>query len=230
MVVRLPPTHGQRQTRTAVAPSTLADIRDFAPIVTTRRWPRRPDLNVLNPSIPLFFISRDDDGFWVACEADFRIGGIFLSQHSAMRFAQRCSAPAGCATMILEGPHNLEIENHGNRFADWLRPAVRFVRSFAARFRSISERLSRAYIEDRMLRAALEASLYRGHYKHSNKNDDDLPIVTEIHPRKRAGKTQRAVAEIKNAWPVIIAFATFVLVLAGIIALRVMIWLPDVQH
>jgi hypothetical protein len=139
---------------------------------------------VLSRSIPLFFISRDSDGFWAACDAEFGIGGVFLFQRSALRFAQRNGGPAGCATMILAEPHDLPIDNRGNRFAGRLRPAMRMVKSLAARLRSIGARLSRAYIEDRLLRAALEVDLYRSRYKHSNKNDDDLPVVRQ-HSRTK---------------------------------------------
>jgi hypothetical protein len=38
-------------------------------------------------------------------------------------------------------------------------------------------RFMEALAEARMHRAAIEAELYRGRYKHSSKNDDDLPIV-----------------------------------------------------
>lgn len=34
-----------------------------------------------------------------------------------------------------------------------------------------------AIAEARMQRAAIEAELYRNRYKHSSKNDDDLPVV-----------------------------------------------------
>ena len=167
------------------------------------------------------------------------IGGIFLSQRSALRFAQRCSEPTRCATMILEDTHNLDIENRGNRFAAQLRPTKRLVRRLASKLtalvgpaitktRLIGTRLSRAYIEDRMLGAALEVELYRGRYKHSNKNDDDLPVVgrTEALTPARTTKDQPIFGAIRRAQPVIIAFAIFALVLAGIIGLRVTIWLP----
>jgi len=36
---------------------------------------------------------------------------------------------------------------------------------------------AQAVAEARMQRAAIEAELYRNRYKHSSKNDDDLPIV-----------------------------------------------------
>jgi hypothetical protein len=36
---------------------------------------------------------------------------------------------------------------------------------------------AQAVAEARMQRAVIEAELYRNRYKHSSKNDDDLPIV-----------------------------------------------------
>ena len=37
--------------------------------------------------------------------------------------------------------------------------------------------LAQAYAEAQMQQAKLEVELYRDRYKHSSKNDDDLPIV-----------------------------------------------------
>lgn len=201
-------------------------------------WPHRPEPSVLSESIPLFFISRDSDGFWIACEADFRIGGVFLSQHSALRFAQRCSEPTRCATMILEEVHTLDIENRGNRFAAHLRPAKRLVRRLTSKLiavagtavanaRALGARWSRARDEGRMLRAALVVELYRVRYKHSNKNDDDLPIVSRTEALMPASTINESiVGGIRRVQPIIIAFAIFALVLVGIIGLRVVIWLP----
>ena len=76
--------------------------------------PPRPDPNILSDAIPLFFIGQDKDGFWVAREADGRIGGIFLRKQSAVRFAHRTTQPAGCATMILSERFELDVENKGN--------------------------------------------------------------------------------------------------------------------
>jgi len=141
--------------------------------------------------------------------------------------------------MILEGTHNLDIENRGNLFAAEFRSAKRLARRLASKLaavvgtiivnvRVLGTRWSRAYIEDHMLRAALEARLYRGRYKHSNKNDDDLPVVslTEALTPTRTMKGQSIVVAIRRAQPVIIAFAIFALMLTGIIGLRVAIWLP----
>lgn len=241
MLSRLAETYAPRPTKSSagahVTLTVLPQITSAQP--ATMPWPKRPNPSVLSKSIPLFFISRDNDGFWIACEADFRIGGIFLSQRSALRFAQRCSEPTGCATMILEEARHLDIENRGNRFVDQLRPAKRLVRRLASKLadivgtavanaRVLGARWSRAHIEDRMLRAALEVDLYRGRYKHSNKNDDDLPIVsrTEKPTLAPTTKDRSIVGAIRRAQPVIIAFAIFALVLTGIIGLRVAIWLP----
>ncbi len=72
----------------------------------------------------------------------------------------------------------------GGQDVGQLRPARRKVRRLASKLnawarlaianvRVLGARLSSAYIEDRMLRAVLEVELYRGRYRHSNKNDDD---------------------------------------------------------
>ncbi len=39
------------------------------------------------------------------------------------------------------------------------------------------EQAAKAIAEARQHKAAIEAELYRNRYKHSSKNDDDLPIV-----------------------------------------------------
>jgi len=189
-------------------------------------WPPRPDASVLSRSIPLFFISPDSDGFWIACESDFRIGGIFLLQRSAVHFAHRCSAPHRCATMVLERPHTLAIENKGNRFIERLRPAMRRVRRLSSKIRSAAARISRAQVEERLLRATLENELYHGRYKHSNKNDDDLPMVTDIYALGQATGKRPVMTDIKGAVPVIIAFAIFALILTVIVAVKAAIWLP----
>jgi hypothetical protein len=76
--------------------------------------PRRPNCGVLSESIPLFFIGRNRLGFWVAREAEGRTGGVFLFKRSALRFATRNSAPAGCATMVLNDRLELDVENRGD--------------------------------------------------------------------------------------------------------------------
>jgi hypothetical protein len=83
----------------------------------TVAFPQRPNSGALSESIPLFFIGRNTFGFWVAREAQARTGGVFLFRRSALRFANVNSAPAGCATMFLDGRLELDVKNNGNPIA-----------------------------------------------------------------------------------------------------------------
>jgi hypothetical protein len=87
---------------------------------TVENFPRRPHAGVLSKSIPLFFIGRNRNGLWVAREAEGRIGGVFLLKQSALRFAQKHSAPVGCATMFLTESIELDTENSGNPLVKWI--------------------------------------------------------------------------------------------------------------
>ena len=95
---------------------------------------RRPAADVLSPAIPLIFIGRNRDGFWVARDADGHFGGIFLSKRSALRFADRHTRPAGCATMILSERFELDIENRGNPLVARLGAAKRILTRIAKGF------------------------------------------------------------------------------------------------
>ena len=79
------------------------------------KFPPRPDPRVLSTSIPLFFIGRNKYGFWVVRAAEGRTGGIFLLKRSALRFAAKNSAPAGCATMFLSEPLRTRRGKPGRR-------------------------------------------------------------------------------------------------------------------
>jgi hypothetical protein len=87
---------------------------------TATKFARRPDARVLSETIPLFFIGRNKNGLWVAREAEGRTGGVFLFKRSAVRFAAKTSAPAGCATMFLAERFELDVENQGNPLVTWL--------------------------------------------------------------------------------------------------------------
>lgn len=163
-------------------------VAQVAPPETATRLPPRPDPNILSEAIPLFFIGRNKDRFWVAREADGRVGGIFLHKQSALRFANRNTQPAGCATMFLSERFELDIENKGNPLVAHLGAARRIVSRLAQQLAASAGKMaaaarmpiaqfSRALAEKRMHRAAIESELFRGRYKHSSKNDDDLPIV-----------------------------------------------------
>jgi len=101
--------------------------RRQAPVTlgTVAKLPKRPDGRVLSESIPLFFIGRNTNGFWVAREAEGRAAGIFLFERSALHFARRSSAPAGCATMFVTERLELDVENQGNPLIGWLNAAMR---------------------------------------------------------------------------------------------------------
>jgi hypothetical protein len=86
---------------------------------------RRPDSAVLSEAIPFFFIGRNKRGLWIVREAERRTGGIFLFKTSALRFAQRASAPIGHATMVLRERFELDVDNRGNPFAAWLDAVLR---------------------------------------------------------------------------------------------------------
>jgi hypothetical protein len=88
------------------------------------KFPRRPDGSVLSKSIPLFFIGRSRNGLWVAREGEGRVGGMFLLKQIALHFAQRKSAPVGCATMLLAEPIELDTENLGNPLPRWIDTAL----------------------------------------------------------------------------------------------------------
>jgi hypothetical protein len=104
--------------------------------------PEPPDPSVLSEAIPLFFIGRNKDGFWVARDADGSVGGIFLLKRSALRFANRNTQPGGCATMFVSEGFELDIENKGNLFAVRLGAAPRFISRFAQRLTNSAKRIS----------------------------------------------------------------------------------------
>jgi hypothetical protein len=95
--------------------------------------PPRPDPGIISEAIPLFFIARNEDGLWVAREADGQIGGIFLRKQAALQFANRTSQPGGCATMFLSGRFELDVENIGNPLVAHLVAAKRLVLQLAQR-------------------------------------------------------------------------------------------------
>jgi hypothetical protein len=93
----------------------------------TTKFPPRPDPRVLSASIPLFFVGRNKYGFWVVRAAEGRAGGIFLLKRSALRFAAKNSMPAGCATMFLGEPFELDVENQGGVLAAGLDAMIRVI-------------------------------------------------------------------------------------------------------
>ena len=93
--------------------------------------PTRPDDTVLSDSIPLFFIGRNENGFWVAREAAGRCGGLFLFRWSANRFARRNGLAGGGATMLVEHLIELDLPNNGSRLVKLIGIAIDIVRRHA---------------------------------------------------------------------------------------------------
>jgi hypothetical protein len=144
------------------------------------KFPKRPDLTALSETIPLFYIGQNNRGFWVAREADGRCGGVFLLRRSAVRFAQQKSAPAGCATMLLDEPRELDVVNEGNRIVEPLTAIIdlagaptftAFVAMTVAKWRKFDTQILRFCAGQLKDRAARE--LVRGRYTPSSKNDGD---------------------------------------------------------
>ena len=152
------------------------------------KFPTRPDGTVLSEKIPLFYIGRNEHGLWVAREAEGRSGGLFLLRSSAVRFARRMSAPAGCAMMLLDAPLALDVANQGGRLAEELNAAMGVVTRraptlaacigmLAAYGRRLIAHVSRATMGERRNRRAAERELFHGSYCLSSKDDDDLPVI-----------------------------------------------------
>jgi hypothetical protein len=92
------------------------------------------DSSIVSEAIPVFFIGRNQEGFWVARDVQGQIGGIFLLQNSARSFAKKHCQPAGCATIFPSERVELDLENKGNPFVVQLgsRLAMRYRQRVAA--------------------------------------------------------------------------------------------------
>jgi hypothetical protein len=87
----------------------------------------RPGPDVLSRSIPVVFIGRNRDGFWVARDADGKFGGLFWRKGSALHFAKTNAGPAGCAALFPRDRFELDLENHGNPLVAGLGAAKLFL-------------------------------------------------------------------------------------------------------
>lgn len=74
----------------------------------------RPGPEILSEAIPVFFIGRNQEGFWVARDAEGKVGGLFWRKQAALRFARRSAGPIGCAAVFPHGGLELDVENTGN--------------------------------------------------------------------------------------------------------------------
>jgi hypothetical protein len=127
------PAQAKRTAATGRGSGYGPHVASMAQPAKPTKLPQRPDPAILSEAIPLLFIGRNKDGFWVAREADGRIGGIFLRKQSAVRFANRSAQPKGCATMFLSERFELDVENKGNPLVAHLAAARRLVLQLAQR-------------------------------------------------------------------------------------------------
>jgi hypothetical protein len=180
---------GRKQQTSTVQDQSLAEAgQECAPPWQTAPLPIRPDDTVLSDSIPLFFIGRNHNGFWVVREAASRCGGLFLFRWSAARFARRNGLANGGATMLVEHSIELDLPNHGSRLVELIATTTDFVKRRApfvtnligvaiAEWRKLDLQISRALTGHPRNREAIENDLFGGEYKLASKNDDDLPIL-----------------------------------------------------
>jgi hypothetical protein len=179
---------GQKQQTSTVQDRPLEVAhKECAPPWQAAPLPTRPDDTVLSGSIPLFFIGRSHNGFWVAREAGGRCGGLFLFRRSAARIARRNGLADGSATMLVEYSIELDLPNQGNRFVELIAATIDVVRrrtpfvtnligAAIAKWRKLDTQISRVLADHRRNREAIENDLFSGEYKLASKNDDDLPI------------------------------------------------------
>ncbi len=120
-------------------------------------------------------------------------------------------------------------------------PAIfRFIRKAAVKSARLLVHTSEVFAEARMHKAMIEVELYRNHYKHTSKNDDDLPIIglpiAELAPAEqvapsvspRVALTRAAgavVALAKRAYPAILVLSLLATALAATMAIRLALWL-----
>jgi hypothetical protein len=145
---------------------------------SSRRLPQRPDASVISEAIPLFYIGRNRKGLWVDREAEGRSGGLFLTRRAAVRFAKESCEPAGCATMFVSQPLELDFDSTNSSVASArVENAWTIVDATVRAIRKLAQRISHAVAAERRHRRALESDLFGGRYTLCSKNDDDFPVV-----------------------------------------------------
>ena len=100
------------------------------------------DPDIVNASIPAFFIGRNNEGFWLAREVKGQIGGIFLLEISALAFARRNSRASGCVTIFPSERFELDLENQGNPLIAYLRPLLRLASRGLRRMAVVTDKIA----------------------------------------------------------------------------------------
>ena len=139
----------QRHSSAAIAQdSHRSGLPPDQPLTASTLQPLDP--GILNSSIPAFFIGRNKDGFWLARDVKGKVGGMFLFESSALAFARRNSWPSGCATISPSERFELDVENRGNPFIEYLRPLIRFAMHDCRRMTALVGKTAKA-IERRLI-------------------------------------------------------------------------------
>ena len=102
---------------------------------------QRPGPDVLNETIPVVFIGRNRDGFWVVRDAEAKFGGLFWRKQAALDFAKANAAPGGYAAVFPQAPFELDMENHGNPLIGHLATAQRLLSREAHRLIAVARKL-----------------------------------------------------------------------------------------
>jgi hypothetical protein len=103
---------------------------------------QRPGREVLSEAIPVFFIGRNREGFWVARDANGKSGGLFWSREAAIRFA-RSVWPTGCATIFPQTRFELDIENGGHPLISCFEATRRLLTQGLRRLAAAARKLAR---------------------------------------------------------------------------------------
>jgi hypothetical protein len=120
-------------------------------------------------------------------------------------------------------------------------PAIfSFIRKAAVKSATFLVHAHEVFAEARMHKAMVEVELYRNRYRHTSKNDDDLPIAgsapaeqpaPSVSPRVALRRAAGVVVSIaKWAYPAILVLSLLATVLAATIAIRLALWLPLYTH
>lgn len=102
---------------------------------------QRPGPEVLNETIPVVFIGRNRDGFWVVRDAEAKFGGLFWRKQAALDFAKANAASGGYAAVFPQAPFELDMENHGNPLIEPLATARRLLSREARRLIAVASKL-----------------------------------------------------------------------------------------
>jgi hypothetical protein len=106
---------------------------------------QRPGPDVLSETIPVVFVGRNHDGFWVARDAEAKFGGLFWRKQAALDFARKYIAThavaIGYAAVFPQARFELDMPNQGNPLVDGFGFAKRLLARPAQRLIAVTRKL-----------------------------------------------------------------------------------------